>query len=77
MVGLVAVPKDRRHRGPQIGKYVLDDAVVYEVLYGDTAYYLSAKKAEVDRRGDCAACHNESRKGQPNPHRIELRRFER
>lgn len=77
VVGLVAVPKDRRHRGPQIGKYVLDDAVVYEVLYGDTAYYLSAKKSEVARRGDCAACHNESRKGQANPHRIELRRFER
>ncbi|MDJ0975865.1 MAG: hypothetical protein QNJ98_15500 [Planctomycetota bacterium] len=74
-VGFVAVPEPGTRSSPKVGKTILGDVVVYDILYGDTRAYLAARADFVAERGDCVACHNRSRDGQKNPHYIELRRW--
>ncbi len=76
-VGYVAVPEKGTRQSADVGKTVLGDVVVYDILYGRTRYYLAVRADVVKERGDCAACHNKSREGQKNPHRIELRAWRR
>ncbi len=75
IIGFVAVPEPGTRKSPKVGKTLLGDVVVYDVQYGDSRAYLAVPQRFVEKRGDCAACHNRSRDGQKNPHYIELRRW--
>ena len=44
---------------------------------GWTRYYLGAKRAFVNQRGDCAVCHGRGRAERANPHTIELRAWKK
>ena len=76
-VGYVAVPEKGTRPSADVGKTDLGEVIVYDILYGRTRYYLAVRADVVTQRGDCAACHNKSREGQKNPHRIELRTWRR
>ena len=80
LVGYVAVPDQGRETGPVIGMTDLGDLVVFDLAYGKQHHYLAVGRKFLDReralapgRESCKACHNRSREGQPNPHRIVVR----
>ncbi|MDA1195879.1 MAG: hypothetical protein O2894_11935, partial [Planctomycetota bacterium] len=76
-VGYAAVPARGVEPGPTIGRTDLGDTVVYDIGYGSRMHYLAVKKVWLERqrqltpgRESCRACHNLSRVGFENPHRI-------
>ena len=80
LVGYVAVPDSGVQTGPTIGMTDLGDLVVFDLAYGKQHHYLAVGRAFLDRererapgRESCRACHNRSREGQDNPHRIVAR----
>lgn len=82
-VGYVAVPAQGRTRGPTIGMTDLGDLVVFDLAYGSQHHYLAVGRTFLDRerarapgRETCRACHNRSREGQDNPHRIVARSWQ-
>ena len=75
VVGYVAVPDDVKSRASTVGKTVLGDVIVYDVMFGRSRAYLAVKSDFVAKNGECAACHDKTRVGKRNPHLIELRRW--
>jgi anti-sigma factor RsiW len=76
-LGYVAVPDEGARPGPEIGATEFADAVVFDLAYGRTRYYLAVPKSFLETKTACAACHGPDRAGAPNPHRIVKRRWER
>ena len=76
-IGYAAIPEPGAGSGPTIGRTDLGDVVVFDLVYGAKRHYLAVGKGFLDHhrkltpgRESCRACHNQSRKGQKNPHNI-------
>jgi hypothetical protein len=76
-LGYVAVPDAGARPGPEIGATEFADAVVFDLAYGRTRYYLAVPKAFLEAHDACAACHGPDRARAPNPHRIVKRAWKR
>ena len=80
VVAWAAVPEAGAGRGPEIGVTVVGEHVVFDVagparreyLVLARRSYLAIEEAHPGR-ASCRICHNRSRVGQPNPHRIVQR----
>jgi hypothetical protein len=75
VMGYVAVASPARAATSEIGVTRLEDVVVFDVHHGGVSYYLAVRREVVDRRGTCAACHQEAMRAERSPHRLEERIF--